>query len=326
MMDVRFRTLAAVAVLATTIGYLLVSLRVGAARGDAQDAGGHPLSPPFVMYRALAPREAHGRVAVMGLGPDGQPHVSRLTCSRVHYAGGRGLCATLEPSAGNVAHVVQVFDERLAPGKRVVLDGVPTRLRVAPDGHLGAITTYGEEEGPDGERLATRTRIIDMKTAHFLADLRDFRVESSGHPPIRGPIDIASVAFERDGERFFATLAADNERYLVAGSISERRLTLLRAGVASEALSPDGRRLIVKRLLSERGFWQLAVVDLGTWAEHDLQQGARSVDDQVEWLDDEHVVYHDADGEGTALWMLPIDGVNGPRILVRDAYSAAVQR
>jgi hypothetical protein len=70
----------------------------------------------------------------------------------------------------------------------------------------------------------------------------------------------------------------------------------------------------------------LAVVDLGTWAEHDLQQGARSVDDQVEWLDDEHVVYHDADGEGTALWMLPIDGVNGPRILVRDAYSAAVQR
>jgi hypothetical protein len=325
MIDARVRTIAAVVVLAITIGYLLVSLQVGAARDDAR-AARHPMPPPFVMYRALAPREAHGRVAVMGLAPDGRPHVSRLTCARIHYAGGRGLCATLEPSAGNVAHVVQVFDQRFAPGKRLVLDGVPTRLRVAPDGHLGAITTYAEEEGPDGERLATRTRIIDMQTAHILVDLRDFRVDSGNHPPVRGPVDIASVAFERDGERFFATLAAGNERYLVAGSMRERRLTLLRAGVASEALSPDGRQLVVKRLLPERGFWQLAVVDLGTWAEHDLHQGGRSVDDQVEWLDNQHVVYHDADGEGTALWMLPVDGVNGPRVLVKDAYSAAVQR
>jgi hypothetical protein len=108
--------------------------------------------------------------------------------------------------------------------------------------------------------------------------------------------------------------------------MSERRLTILRGGVASEALSPDGGRLAVKRLLPERGFWQLAVIDLGTWAERDLRQGPRSVDDQVEWLDHEHLVYHDVDGESTALWMLPVDGVNGPRILVKDAYSASVQR
>ena len=29
---------------------------------------------------------------------------------------------------------------------------------------------------------------------------------------------------------------------------------------------------------------------------------------------------------GRSLWMLPVDGINGPQVLVKDAYSGAVQR
>jgi hypothetical protein len=111
---------------------------------------------------------------------------------------------------------------------------------------------------------------------------------------------------------------------LPPGAVSERRLSTIRTGVANEALSPDGRRLAVKKLVVDGGRWQLAVIDLVTWSEHDLQHGPRSIDDQVEWLDNEHLMYHDA-GESPGLWMLPVDGLNGPRVFIKDAYPGAVQ-
>ena len=279
-----------------------------------------------MIFRALGGGDAHGRVALLGLQPDAARVVSPLSCSRVHYSGGRGLCVTQESRPAGIENVAYIFDRRFERSRRIVLDGLPTRLRVAPNGRVGAVTTYMEEETAAGERLATRSRIIDMRTGKQLADLRDFQVENRQLPPIRGPVDFSSVAFERDSDRFFATMATGDERYLVAGSVSERRLSTIRTGVASEALSPGGQRLVVKRLIRERGFWQLAVIDLRTWTERDLPQGSRSVDDQVEWLDDDHVLYHDIDGESTALWMLPADGLNGPRVLLKDAYSGAVQR
>jgi dipeptidyl aminopeptidase/acylaminoacyl peptidase len=323
---VSFRTFSSVALLSVFVGYFLVSLQLdGGADAESARSRRHPVPPPFVLFRALAPRDAYGRLAILQLRPGSVPQFSELACTRVHYAGGRGLCATQEMSNGTMTHVAYLFDRSLARGRRVALDGVPTRVRVAPNGRVGAITTYAEEKTAAGERLATRTRIIDMRTGQSVADLREFRVDNFNLPPIRGPVDFGSVAFERDGDRFFATLATDTIRYLVAGSVRERRLSTIRTGVSNEALSPDGRRLAVKRLVRSRGYWQLAVIDLGTWAEIDLPQGPRSIDDQVEWLDDQHLLYHDVDGDSTALWMLPIDGLHGPSVLVNDASSAAVQ-
>ena len=101
---------------------------------------------------------------------------------------------------------------------------------------------------------------------------------------------------------------------------------MLRRGVANEALSPDGRSLAVKKLAADRGRWQLAVIDLATWRERDLPQGPTSVDDQVEWLDDHHVIYHGVDGGSTSLWILPADGGSEPTVLLKHAYSGAVER
>ena len=115
---------------------------------------------------------------------------------------------------------------------------------------------------------------------------------SSRDWPIAEPIDISSVAFA-DDDRFFATLSTPAERYLVEGSLAGRRLVVVGSGVANEAVSPDGQRLLLKRQTGERGFWQTGGPDLESRSEVRLNQGARSVDDQVEWLDDSHVVYHD---------------------------------
>jgi hypothetical protein len=80
-----------------------------------------------------------------------------------------------------------------------------------------------------------------------------------------------------------------------------------------------------KPLKTEIG-WHLHVLDLATGAEHPLNQRRPSVDDQVDWFDDQQVVYHDSASEGTGIWVLPVDGVTPPHLLLANAYSPAVQR
>ena len=285
------------------------------------------IEPPFIMFRALAPREAHGRVSmVSAAAPALTRYVSKLACTRVHYAAGTGICFIEEPEGTTIKHVALFFDRQFKGGARFALSGLPIRARLSPDGRRAAITVYGEEHLPSGaERLATDTVIVDVGTGRVVADLGQFAVESSS-AQLTGPLDVSSVAFGPDADRFYATLSTDVERYLVVGSLAGRRLKVVATGSASEALSPDGKRLVIKKRVGNRGSWQLLVLDLATQREQALNQGQRSVDDQVEWLDDEHVVYHEATGEGTGIWVVAADGQTPPRLLVADAYSPSVQR
>jgi hypothetical protein len=66
-------------------------------------------------------------------------------------------------------------------------------------------------------------------------------------------------------------------------------------------------------------------LDLASGTEHPLNQVTRSVDDQVDWFDADHIVYHDSAPQGTGIWLLSIDGVSPPRLILRNAYSPAVQ-
>jgi hypothetical protein len=55
----------------------------------------------------------------------------------------------------------------------------------------------------------------------------------------------------------------------------------------------------------------------------------RNVDDQIEWLDNAHVLYamtSPGAGASTEVWMAPADGRAPPRLVLRDAYSPAVER
>jgi dipeptidyl aminopeptidase/acylaminoacyl peptidase len=320
------RAAASFAILTAAVAVLVISLQFDHLAPEARDRTRHPSLPPFVLFRTLSGLDHHGRVAIVSLESNhAAPEVTDLSCVRVHYAGGRGVCVVEELNGSVPRPVAYAFDQSLTRGRRIALRGVPTRLRVAPNGRLAAITTYAEEETPEGERLATDTVIVDLRSGEVTADVREFTIENQNLPPLAGPIDVGSVTFERDSDRFFAFVSTPTERYLAAGSLRERRMRTIRTGVACESLSPEGRTLVVKKP-GDAGFWQLAVIDLRTWQERDLAQGPRSVDDQVEWLDEEHVLFHNVDGNTTSLWVLPIDGINGPHVLVKDAYSGSVQR
>ena len=74
-----------------------------------------------------------------------------------------------------------------------------------------------------------------------------------------------------------------------------------------------------------------AALGLATLTETTLGE-TRSVDDQVEWLDDETITYALAEDGGparttaTSIWALSVDGGAPPRVLVPQAYSPAIVR
>jgi len=298
----------------------------GTSSSSSLTAGSAP-PPPFVMFRTLAPRDAHGHVAMVPARDPGSPrYVTSLVCERVVYASGTGLCLLEESKDATVKNVAYIFDKTFTKRQRIELAGVPIRARLSPDGKLATVTTYAEEESPAGERLASESILIDAASGQVLADLREFAVVNERFPAIDGPIDIASVAFEADSDRFYATLSTPAHRYLVSGSVRRRLLEVVGDGVANEAVSPDGRRLAVKKRVGDRSYWQVMVLDLATMTGHPLNQGPGSVDDQIEWLDDNHLVYHDATDQGTAIWKLSTDGSTGPQLLIGHAFSPTVQR
>ena len=67
------------------------------------------------------------------------------------------------------------------------------------------------------------------------------------------------------------------------------------------------------------------MLDLATLSDTTLGAETRSVDDQVEWLDDGHVMYH-LPSRGADIWVLSTGAPEPPRILVPLAYSPAVVR
>ena len=314
-------------VLVSAIVYLAPRFREFAATAPAVRSASAIIDPPSVMFRTLWPKDMHGRIGMVQTDArESTRYVAELSCARVAYAAGSGLCLIEEPAGTTVTHAAFIFNRAFTRGRRIDLSGIPTRARVSPDGRIAAITVYGEEHLPGGEeRLASWSVIVDVAAGRVVADLRDFKIDRGDGPAFEGPLDFSSVAFAHDSNRFFATVTTTAERYIVAGLVDARRMTVVASGLASEALSPDAARLVAKQRVGDRGRWQVVVFDLGTKNAWPLNQGDRSVDDQVEWLDGEHVVYHDATDQGTHVWALSTDGVTPPRLLVRDAYSPSVQ-
>ena len=79
-----------------------------------------------------------------------------------------------------------------------------------------------------------------------------------------------------------------------------------------------------------RILWQLQVLELESGREIPLAE-KRSIDDQLEWLDEHHVLYSvpsaaDDSSPGTDVWSAAIDSKTAPVPFVRNAYSPATAR
>jgi hypothetical protein len=96
---------------------------------------------------------------------------------------------------------------------------------------------------------------------------------------------------------------------------------------------PDARLIAFKSRLPESGECRPHLLDLDSRAEWAIEGETRNIDDQVEWLDSEHVLYEFTDQRGLPeeavnVWMSPVsrDGSKAPRRFIRAASSPAVVR
>ena len=295
-------------------------------------------SAPYLLLRVTGPGASHGRMAMETLGAtDGARAVSTMNCDRVHAAAGRGIC--LEAKRGAItSYHAHLFDSSLRKTASFDLAGAPSRTRMSADGTLAATTVFVSGHSYSAPGFSTRTSIIDVQSGRLLtADLEAFAVIKDGQPFKASDFNFWGVTFTPDAKGFYATLQTGGQQWLVQGDIAQQRMTVIAPNVECPSLSPDGQRIAFKRRMTPppqspqfgRMVWQIVVRELADGKETVLAREIRSVDDQVEWIDDREIAYSlpdDTTPAATNAWALAIDGQSAPRLLAPLAYSPAVVR
>jgi hypothetical protein len=255
-------------------------------------------------------------------------HTADVRCERAYVAAGRGLCLGGSMLSGRQF----TFGSALKPestGYGLSMPwarSTPSRVRVSPNGRLASSTVFVVGDSYNTSGFSTRTLILDLDTLAPIADLEEFTIEREGKSFSAVDFNFWGVTFA-GGDRFYATLGTGGHYYLVQGDIGSRRARVLRDGVECPSLSPDGTKLAYKSRVAE-GRWELRVLELATLVDRPLAE-TRSVDDQVEWLDDRAILYSlpasQGAGHATDRWRLGIDG-GVPTLFLSNAFSPAVVR
>jgi hypothetical protein len=286
-----------------------------------------PAGAPALLFQNLTDGDGNGQVAVAPLGDPAAAHsLTGLRCDRVHYAAGHGLCLAADDGFPPVEYAM-VFGPDFRVTHRIPLDGLPSRTRVSPDGRYGAATVFvtGHSYSEDG--FSTNTTLIDMAAGTSLGNLEEFTIMKAGRTYTAPDVNFWGVTFATDSNRFYATLATGGRTYLVEGDAAARRVVVGRENVECPSLSPDGTRLGFKKRMDDGSgspVWRFHVLDLRTNQETPLAE-ARSIDDQVEWLDDRTLLYGSSESPQEVL-AVPADGTGAPHTFLGRALSPTVLR
>jgi hypothetical protein len=286
---------------------------------------------PGLMFVSVASDDTFERVAIANLDtPQSGAFVSDLGCKRVYFAADRGICLTTGGAQGPDGPVTtwtaDVFDRAFTRLHRIPLDGLPSRVRVSPDGRRAAATMFVSGHSY-AAGFSTQTMILDIVNGETVADLETLETWRDGQFIWAEDFNFWGVTFAKDSDTFYATLDTGGISYLVKGSVNQGVMHIVRPRVECPSLSPDNRRIAFKRRIGKRelGWWQVAVLDLESMTETLVHSETRSVDDQVEWLDNDRVAYYLAtEGVTPGVWAVRVDNTATPQLILADAYSPAV--
>ena len=285
-------------------------------------------APGSILFRGTGLGQGYGLLA--SAAPGGAPGIAALACERIAYGGGRGLCLQAKRALFTTYRAV-LFDSTLTASRTMPLDGSPSRARVSADGRVGAITVFDTGiHSYSATTFSTITLLIDMTTGERLGNLEDFSTWRDGVRIKAADFNFWGVTFARDPTTFYATLRTAGLTYLVRGDLALRKLTVLRENVECPSLSPDNRRIAFKKRVGPASApWRLYVLDVDSLTEHEISTEHRSVDDQIEWLDDRQVLYgvpRPSPSAVSDVWVTPVDGSAEPRVFLPEAESPVVVR
>ena len=274
----------------------------------------------------------YGKLAVVARDDPHTPSfLDRLSCDVVHFAGGRGICLTAHRGV-LTTYAATIFDSMQRPLSTIPLRGEPSRCRMSRDGRLAAFTVFISGHSYSSLDFSTETLLVDAATGATLANIEAFDVSRNGQPVRAKDFNFWGVSFTPDSKRFYCTLSTHGMQYLVEGNIAARTASVVHDNVECPSVSPDGLRVAYKKRLMVDGrvVWQLHTLDLEGMRETPLRE-TRSVDDQLEWLDNDHVLYAVSENPAgssasTDVWVADAHGLTPPQLYLAKAYSPAVVR
>ena len=289
-------------------------------------------SAALLYFRANTLGENYGKLAVAGIDALNRvTYSAQLKCERVHFSGGTGVCLASDLGFFSSYYAIK-FDDQMRPGWRITLNGAPSRVRVSPSGRLAAITVFlpGSSHSYAAGTLSTQTTMVDVTTGKVLADLEQFAVTRNGQQFKSPDFNFWGVTFTKNETVFYATLWTQGNTFLVEADLTKRTARVIHDGVECPSLSPDSRRIAFKKRVTGSPYsWRITLLDLQSGQETALGE-SRNVDDQVEWLDNDHVLYALSQGDATHssastnIWMLPTTTGATATVMVQGGASPAV--
>ena len=314
------------------LGYLLLAARGDstAARapssGSSSSTAGVPQAD-YIAFRRTTVDEGYGTIGTVPVAdPAAGPTGSSLSCERLHLNRRGGVCLQVDRAAVTTARVLLLRAD-LTVRHSLSTPGIPSRARVSPDGRWAATTTFVAGHSYSQGGFSTQTEIYDMASGRSVGNVEKFSFTRRGTPYAAEDINVWGVTFARDGSSFYATVMTGGTRYLAQGGIGSRRIAMLDVAAECPSLSPSGRLLAYKSATGPTT-WEVRVRTLADGSET-VARAPGSVDDQIEWLDEDHVVFGLAPPGGGAtsdVWVSPADGSGPAEVLVPGAWSPAVVR
>jgi len=290
------------------------------------------MAEPHLVFRNTDLGSNYGKVEVVPLSaPSGPRAPTKLDCDRVAMERSVGVCLATNQGV-LTTYSGEIFDANFAVVHKFALPGLPSRLRISPDGRYASMTTFVHGDSYASTGFSTRTLFIDTATGKVLGNLESFHVTDNGNTVNAVSRNFWGVTFAADSDKFYATLAVGGETHLIEGDLQRREAHTITTNVECPSLSPDQHHIAYKKRVNN-GIgavkWRLHVLDLRDGTDVALAE-TRSVDDQVEWLDAKTVLYSVPRAltgtPATDTYAVPADGTGAPSLFVRGSWSPGVEQ
>ncbi|MET0447764.1 MAG: hypothetical protein ABW004_05135 [Aeromicrobium sp.] len=280
-----------------------------------------------VVFRNTEVGSKYGLVSIVSLAdPEGPRAFTDVACDRVYATAVDATCLRTKRGIVTTFDALQL-DADWDTVEDWPLPGIPSRTRLSSDGKLLATTSFvtGHSYMQVGFSTATDIREVGGRDH---GDLEKFTLVIDGRTVKPVDRNVWGVTFASDDRTFYATVATGGEAHLVRGDLASRTLTAIDTGAECPSLSPDGSKVAYKHDTGG-SHWQIVVLDLATGRKTPLTGETRSVDDQVEWLDDDSLLYglpREDEAGVSDVWRIDTRAGAEPSVFIEQAWSPSVVR